>query len=291
MSPRRPEMTISIRRLNGALGAEVGGVDLARPLDAATADAIRAAFVGHAVLVFRGQDLDPAAQVAFTRLLGTPERHVLQQFALPEAPDVFVISNVKEKGQPKGAIRAGQYWHSDLSYTARPTSASLLHAIRIPSYGGDTMFAGMAAAFDALSPTMQGMLDGLRAVHDYTLAYETFFSRFADRPPLTAEQKAAVPPVEHPLVRTHPESGRRALFVNPGFTRRIVGLAPEESRALLDFLFAHATRPDLVYRHVWRAGDLVMWDNRSTMHLAVADYDMDEPRHMHRTSVQGDVPR
>ena len=283
-------MTVRIHRLAGAIGAQVEGADLSCDLDDAAFAAIHDAFVAHSVLVFRAQDLSPDAQLAFSRRFGPPERHVLASFALPENPDVFVVSNVKDAGRPKGAIRAGQYWHTDCSYMERPTMASLLHAREVPSCGGDTMFASLLAAYDALSAPMRTLVDGLRAVHDYTLAYETFFSRFADRPPLSDEERAAVPPVEHPLVRVHPESGRRALFVSPGFTRRIVGLEPEESDALLAFLCRHVSRPDFVYRHRWQAGDLVMWDNRAALHCAVADYDMDEPRHMHRTSVAGDRP-
>lgn len=284
-------MPLQVRRLNGAIGAEIGGVDLSEPLDDGAFASIHDAFVAHSVLVFRGQDLTPDAQVAFTRRFGPPERHLLSAFALPENPDVFVVSNVKEKGKPKGAIRAGQYWHTDCSYLERPTMASLLHARAVPSCGGDTLFASLAAAYDALSAPLRALADGLGAVHDYALAYETYFARFADRPPLSEEERARVPPVEHPLVRVHPESGRRALFVSPGFTRRITGLEPEESDALLAFLSRHVTRPDFVYRHRWQAGDLVMWDNRAALHCAVADYDMDEPRHMHRTTVAGDRPR
>ena len=288
MSPQSNDNTVT--RLTGSIGAEVRGVDLARDGGGDAFAAIHRAFVDHSVLVFREQALPPEALVAFSERFGPLEQHVLKQFALPENPDVFVVSNVKEKGKPKGAIRAGQYWHSDCSYMARPTLASLLHALEIPSYGGDTMFASMAAAYEALSATMQGFLDGLTAVHDYSHAYETFFSKFPDRPPLTEEEKAKVPPVEHPLVRVHPESGRKALFVNPGFTRSVVGLSEAESRALLDFLFDHARQPDFIYRHRWTPGDLVIWDNRATWHLAIADYDMDEPRHLYRTSVAGDRP-
>lgn len=280
---------LELRRLAGAVGAEVSGVDLAGSYDEVFGD-IHQAFLDHAVLVFRNQKLSPDAQVAFSKRFGEAEQHLLSDFALPDNPDVFVVSNVMEKGKPKGAIRAGQYWHSDCSYTQKPTQASLLHALEIPSYGGDTMFASMVRAYDLLSETMQRLLADLRAVHDYTYAYEQFFSRFSDRPPLTEEQKARVPPVEHPIVRTHPETGEKALFVNPGFTRRIVGMSEAESNAILGFLFEHAMQPDLIYRHHWAKGDLVMWDNRSTWHLAVADYDMTEPRHMHRTTVQGDVP-
>lgn len=281
---------IAVKRLTGSIGAEIRGVDLAGDGGGEAFAAIQQAFVNHSVLVFRHQTLTPEGLVAISERFGPLEQHVLKQFALPENPNVFVVSNVKDKGKPKGAIRAGQYWHSDCSYLARPTLASLLYALEIPSYGGDTMFASMISAYEALSETMRNFLDGLTAVHDYANAYETFFSKFPDRPPLTEEQKAKVPPVEHPVVRVHPESGRKALFVNPGFTRAIVGLSDAESRALLEFLFEHAKQPDFIYRHRWAPGDLVVWDNRATWHLAIADYDMDEPRHLYRTSIAGDRP-
>ena len=280
---------IDVQRLAGAVGAEIRGVDLAGDYDDAFDD-IHHAFLKHAVLVFRDQHLSPDAQLTFSNRFGGPEQHLLSDFALPDNPDVFVVSNVMDKGKPKGAIRAGQYWHSDCSYMPKPTQASVLHALEVPSYGGDTMFASMVQAYDLLSETMQDLLANLRAEHDYNYAYEQFFSRVAERPPLTDEQKARVPPVAHPIVRTHPETGAKALFVNPGFTRRIIGMSEEESRTILGFLFEHAKQPDLIYRHHWAKGDLIIWDNRSTWHLAVADYDMAEPRHMHRTSVQGDVP-
>lgn len=235
-------------------------------------------------------NLEPHELVAFSKRFGPLEQHVLRQFAHPENPDVFLISNVKEKGKPIGAIRAGQYWHSDSSYMAKPTMASLLHALDVPGYGGDTMFTSMAEACDELSEPMKEFLEGLTAVHDYTNAWDVFFKTVADRPALTEEERAKVPPVAHPVVRTHPETGRKVLFVNPGFTRHIVGLTAGESEAILAYLFRHAQQPHFIYRHMWAPGDLVIWDNRSTWHLAVADYDMNERRHFHRTSVAGDVP-
>ncbi len=282
---------ISVRRLTGGVGAEITGADLADIGDGAAFENIHQAFLDHGVLVFRKQRLEPDELVAFSSRFGPLEQHVLKQFALPENPDVFLVSNVKDKGKAVGAIRAGQYWHTDCSYMERPTMASLLYALDVPSHGGDTMFASMVRAYEELSDTMKALLANLRAVHDYTNAYDTFFAKFPDRPPLSEQEKAKVPPVEHPLVRTHPETGYKALFVNPGFTRRIAGLTEEESRAILDFLFKHAQQPHFVYRHIWAAGDLVMWDNRATWHLAVADYPMDERRHLHRTSVAGDKPR
>jgi len=283
-------MGFAVRPLGAALGAEVSGVDLSGEMGDDLFRQVHAAFLEHAVLVFRDQDLTPDEQVAFSRRFGPSERHVLKQFARPDNLDVFLISNVKERGKPKGAIRAGQFWHSDLSYMSRPTRVSFLHAREVPSRGGDTLFAGMAAAYEALSEAMKGMLRGRRAVHDYTKVYETFFARFDDRPALTDEEIAKVSPVEHPVVRTHPDTGREALYVNPGFTRRIVGLEPDESDALLDFSFDHTIRPQFVFRHAWTPGDLVLWDNRAVIHQALADYDMAEARHMHRTSVEDDVP-
>lgn len=282
---------ITIKRLTGAIGAEIGGVDLAAPNYDNIYPVIHQAFLEHAVVVLRGQNLSPEQLVSVSRPFGKLEAHILTQFNLKEHPEVLIISNIKEKGKPIGAIYAGQYWHSDLSYMAHPTQASLLHAKEIPSFGGDTMFANMTRAFEELSEPVKRMLDGLTAVHDYTNAYDTYFSHLPDRPPLSEEEKAKVPPVVHPVVRTHPETGSKALFVNPGFTRRINELAPAESRAVLDFLFRHCQQPHLIYRHTWQAGDLVIWDNRCTIHNAVADYDMSERRHLIRTSVEGDVPR
>jgi taurine dioxygenase len=282
--------SIQLKRLSGGLGAEILNIDLASPHCGNVFPAIHDAFLEHSVLVFHGQKLSPDQLVAFSRRFGRLEQHVIKDFALPENPDVFIVSNVKEGGKPIGAIRAGQYWHSDCSYMAKPTLASLLYALEIPSYGGDTMFTSTVCAYHELSETMKELLSGLSAVHDYNLAYEQYFAQFSDRPPLSPEQKAKVPPVQHPIVRTHPETGKKVLFVNPGFTRQIVGMTEAESRAILSFLFQHAVQPHMMYRHRWTKGDLVIWDNRSTWHLAVADYDMAEPRHMHRTSVEGDRP-
>jgi taurine dioxygenase len=281
---------ISIRKLTGAIGAEISGIDLAGGNYDNLYPAIHQAFLDHAVVVLRGQDLAPGELVDFSRRFGKLESHVLSDFNLKDHPEVLVISNVKEKGKPVGAIYAGQYWHSDLSYQKHPTQASLLHSKEIPSYGGDTMFVNMTRAYEDLSEPMREMLDGLTAVHDYKKIYETFFSYMPDRPPLTEEQKAKVPPVVHPVVRTHPETGRKALYVNQGFTRRFNELPPAESDAILEFLFRHCQQPYLIYRHTWAVGDLVIWDNRCTCHNAVADYDMDERRYMIRTSVEGDVP-
>lgn len=281
---------LTLRRLAGHVGAEIDGIDLNADMSDAAFAEILDAFHAHAVLVFRGQDLSPDRQVAFSRRFGPAIEHVLEGFRLGGHPEVFVVSNVHEDGKPKGAVYAGQYWHSDLSYMAEPAMASMLHAHQVPSAGGDTMFAAMHAAHDALSPPLGEFLAGLQAVHDYTHAYDTVLSKLPGRAPMTAAEKAKVPPVVHPVIRRHPATERSALYVNPGFTTPIQGLEEDESRALLDFLFAHATRPEFIYRHHWRPGDVVIWDNRCLMHRAVADYDMAEARHMHRTTIAGDAP-
>lgn len=282
---------MKINRLGGALGAEVVGVDLTQPLSNSDFARIHEAFLAHSVLAIRDQTLTAEDLRAFSRRFGEAIEHVIEGFRLEETPELFVVSNVREDGKPKGAIYAGQYWHSDLSYTPEPALGSMLYALEIPSVGGDTMFANMYLAYETLSDTMKDFVTGLHAVHDYSHAYETVFSKLPGRPPITDEQLAKVPPVEHPLVRTHPETNRKCLFVNPGFTRSIVGMTGDESRALLDFLFAHATRPEFIYRHHWQDHDLLMWDNRCLMHRAVADYDMNENRHMHRATIAGDAPR
>jgi taurine dioxygenase len=281
---------ITVKRLAGALGAEIAEINLSEPGYGNSFPDIQQAFLDHAVLVVRKQQLAPDQLVAFSKNFGALESHVLESFNLPENPEVLVISNVKEDGKPIGAINAGQYWHSDLSYMQHPTQASLLHAQEVPSYGGDTMFTSMTQAYDELSPSMKTFLEGLTAIHDYTNAYDTFFCDIPDRPPLSDEVIAKVPPVEHPIVRTHPETGNKALFINPGFTRKIKQLTAAESRNILDFLFTHCQQPHLTYRHIWAPGDLLIWDNRCTCHLAIADYDMNEHRHLLRTSVEGDVP-
>jgi taurine dioxygenase len=281
-----PGMTVE--PCDAPCGARVTGVDLATG-DPATIAALRQLLCENGVLVLPGQDLTPDRQLAFTRGLGAPERHVLSDFALPDMPEVFVVSNVRRDGKPIGAINAGQYWHSDLAYTARPTFASLLYAVEVPKRGGETLYADMVRAWETLPEDLKRTVAGRRAVHDYALVYETVFRDNPDRR-LTPEKRALVPPVVHPVVRTQPETGRKALFVSPGFTRRIEGLPEAESRAALDALIVHATRPDNIYVHHWRAGDLVMWDNRVVMHQALANYAPDARRYMLRTSVTGELP-
>lgn len=272
---------ISVRKLAGALAAEVGGVDLSQPLGDDVLAAVREAFHENLVLLFRGQRVTPARQVAFTRHFGPVEGHPLRsRRGLDEHPEILVLEN--RPGQP-GA--RNDFWHSDISFAEQPPLGSVLQAIEVPEGRGDTMFCNMYAAYDELSDGMRRMLDGLTALH----SGEPLAHRNADANdglPITD----VPPPAEHPVVRTHPETGRRALFINEYFTQRFTGMTVEESRPLIEFLCAHATRPENVYRHRWRAGDVLMWDNRCAMHYAVRDYDDTMPRLMHRTTAAGDRP-
>jgi taurine dioxygenase len=283
-------MTATIRRLSTACGAEVSDIDLKRPLDEATLTQLHRALAENGCLLFRGANLTPQQHIAFSRQFGPLESHVVGEFNLPDHPEIFVVSNVREEGRLKGAVYAGQYWHSDLSYMPKPSLGSLLLCHEMPQIGGDTMWANMYMAYETLSEPMKRFLGSVRAVHDYAHAYDTYFAKTKERPPLTAEQRAKTPPVTHPAVRTHPVTGRKALYVNPGFTVGFEGTPDEESAPILGFLFEHSTRPEFIYRHRWSVGDMMFWDNRCTMHYALADYDFSVRRHMHRTTVAGDVP-
>jgi taurine dioxygenase len=265
---------LEARRLAGALGAEISGIDLAT-LDDETFSAIHAAFLEHHVLVFRGQDLRPEDQIAFGERFGELHIHPIVPH-LEGYPPILCIPNLGKKR----AIT--EIWHSDVTFEARPPMASALYAREIPEAGGDTMFANQHGAYERLSPGLQKLLGGLEAVHSGGgLAAATH-----DREKREAWQ---IQGQRHPVVRTHPETGRKALFVNRAFVVGLADMSREESEPLLSYLYGVATRLDLTMRHAWQEGDLVMWDNRSVQHYAVHDYG-DAPRTMHRVTVIGDVP-
>jgi taurine dioxygenase len=278
-----------IRAFDAPLGAEVLGLDLSQPLSAEDFSRLRRAHLDHHVLVFRDQRITPAQQVTFSRRWGTLQRHVLHQFALYGHPEVLIVSNIIEGGEPIGLGDAGVFWHSDLSYKERPSLGSLLHAQELPADGGDTLFANQHLAWSTLPSMLKGAVIGRRAEHSYLKQYEELRRRNPWRPPLSAAQVGEVPPVWHPVVRTHPETGRRALFVSEHFTTRIEGLPHDEGQAVLAELFAHQTQPQLVYRHRWQPHDLVFWDNRALLHLA-AGCPPEQRRKHYRTTIEGDVP-
>ena len=269
-------MKPTINRLSSVLGAEILGADLSKTLEDTKFRELRRAWLdAEGVLVVRNQELLPDQLIDFCGRFG----ELVTQFAdpyyqLPDHPEIYRVSNKTQDGKPLGRAKVYPFWHSTLSYKRRPAMASFLHAIEFPETGGDTMFANMYAAYDTLSPTMQGMIADLSAVHDVA----------------NANHDASSAAVEHPVVQTHPETGRKALYVNSGFTSHIVGFEPSESMALLDFLNRHSTRPENVYRHRWRVGDLVVWDNRCTLHHTLPDDDGTGARYMHRTTALCEVP-
>lgn len=285
--PRTPSPALRVRPLTDHIGAEIEGVDLSRPISEAEFQAINAALVEHGVLVFRNQDLPPAMHVDFSSRFGPLVGHIVKRFSVEDFPEVTYISNVKnDKGEMIGADRAGMIWHSDMSYMARPMLGSMLYGVECPPEGADTEFASMFAAYDALPDSLRAQLAGLRGIHDYPWHYATYLSH---RKPLTEEERAQAPPVSHPIVRTHPVSGRKALYLSEGLTRAIEGMDEAEGRRLICLLTDFSTQPAFVYRHRWQPHDLVFWDNRSTMHRAT-EFDNKYRRLMRRTTVQGDAP-
>ena len=278
-----------VRALPAAVGAEVLGLDLSRPIVTTDFTRLHQAHLQHHVLVFRDQRITPQQQIDFSRRFGPLQIHVLKSFQLTGHPEIMIVSNIKENGVPIGLGDAGVFWHSDLSYVEKPSLGSMLHAQELPSEGGDTLFANQHTAYEALPDALKARLDGLQAEHSYLTQYEALRARSPWRPKLTQEQLDQVQPTVHPVVRTHPETGRKALFVSEHFTTRILGLPEADSRALLDELFALSTRPEHVYRHAWQPHDMVFWDNRSVMHLAAGTPDHLR-RKLYRTTIEGDVP-
>ena len=279
-----------VRPFNAPVGAEILGLDIAKPINDEDFARIHRAHLDHHVLVFRNQQITPAEHIEFSRRFGPLEIHVLHQFHLKNHPEILIVSNIKnEKGEPIGLGDAGAYWHSDLSYKDKPSLGSLLHAQELPSEGGDTLFADQHLAWETLSPELQQRILPLKAEHSYLAKYEELRAKNPWRPKLSQEQIDQVAPAVQPVVRTHPETGRKALFVSEHFTTRIVGLPPQESDALLAELFAHSVKPQFVYRHQWAPHDLVFWDNRSLMHLAAGTPDHLR-RRLNRTTIVGDTP-
>jgi taurine dioxygenase len=278
---------LQVEPLSPEMGAEVPALDLARALDAETFASVQVAFYRFKLLCFPGQRLTEAQQIAFSSRFGELQVHVLDQFRHPQHPEIYVLSNVdaatgKTIGRhpDKGTLT----WHSDLSFQRRPALATILYGIETPSAGGETQFADMAAAYDALADAMKHRIAGLRAIHDLD-----FSRRRMSEAPMSEAQRLQTPPVAHPLVRTHPDTGRKLLYLSRHVSH-IDGLAPDESASLIDELMAHATAPRFVFSYRWRPGDVLMWDNRSTIHRATAYDTSAERRVIHRTVVLGDVP-
>lgn len=296
---------IAVRKLGKHLGAEILNVDLSQPLEPGTFDEISDAFFEHQVVVFRGQKLTPAQQIAFTQRFGELEHHVRKEHRLAGHPEILIVSNVvDDRGVAIGVEDAGRFWHSDLSYRQVPSLLSALYALEVPTKDGvvlgKTSFASVTAAYDALPEDQQRHLRGLRNVHSYRYyrtknvqaqkAEQARGERTVQEHPLNEEQLKSVPDVEVPIVRTHPVTGRKGLFINEAHTSCIPGLPEKEAEALLAELCAHIVKPEFRFEHEWRDGDLLMWDNCAVQHKANFDYDLPLRRLMHRTTVRGSVP-
>jgi taurine dioxygenase len=271
-----PSPPLRVEPVAGALGAEVSGLDLGRPLDDGAFAKLHDAWMEHQVLFFRDQPISREQHKAFGRRFGTLHVHpVLQPLRDAGHPEIVVL----ESGGERGGYVAAR-WHSDVTFEPEPPLGSILRAVEVPAAGGDTLWASMYAAWEALSDRMQRLLSGLEAVHDPGL-----FRAVRDE----AVRRSLPERVVHPVVRTHPVTGRRALFVNSVFTRSIEGMRPAESRALLGFLFEHLGQPEFTCRLRWRRDTVAMWDNRCTQHRVVAD-NLIEARRMERVTIRGDRP-
>lgn len=269
------------------IGCRVEGIDLALPMTDGEFAGLRRALADHTVLVLPGQDLTPEQHIAFSRRFGPLEDHVLSNFCLPGYPEIFVVSNIVENGKHIGAFGGSKRYHSDLSYMEEPSLGSLFYCLECPRGSGQTAFVSMEAAYAALPADMRRRLLGLNGVHDYVWNYERTHTA---RGPLTEAQKAKTPPVVHPAVRSHPETGRPSLFVSEVFTRTFEGEDEAESRRLIKELMAFAEQPQFVYVHEWTPGDMLIWDNRSSVHKAMPFDEANARRRMHRTTVRGDRP-
>lgn len=296
---------LTINRIGKHCGAELSGVDLSKPLDDATFSQISKAFFDHEVVCFRNQKLTPEQQIAFTRRFGALEQHVRKEHRLDGYPEILIVSNVLDRqGGAVGVEDAGRFWHSDLSYKQVPSLLSALYAIEVPVKDGvvlgDTRFASTTAAYDALPEDLKKRVEGLKNVHSYVYYRNKNIQaqkdeqargdRVVQEHALTEEHLKQVPDTEAPIVRTHPVTGRKGLFINEAHTSHIVGLPRAESDILLKQICAHIINPEFQYEHHWRAGDLLMWDNIAVQHKANFNYRLPLRRLMYRTTVRGSAP-
>ncbi len=270
-----------IERLGARLGAEIQGLDLKAGIDARTFKAFEAALIEHKVLVLRDQELTTAEHVAFSRRFGQLEVHPMRPQG--ELPEILVLDNHKDN-----PVLSTDVWHSDTSFRKNPTKYTILRCQIMPKVGGDTLWADMCAAYDGLSDTFKTMIAGLRAVHDFK-NFRVLFSKSHEDQAKLRRMEELFPNPSHPVVRTHPVSGRKAIYVNPQFTLHIEGLHPDESAAILDVLFEQAQVPEYQFRLRWAPNTIVLWDNASTQHYAANDY-YPERRRMERTAIVGDAP-
>lgn len=286
-------MSVAVNPLSSALGAEITGARLVRPAAEADFDALHRALLDHLMVVVRDQTLSPDDQIALSARFGALEAHDNTQYLKDGHPEILVLSNKRVNGQLIGVPDAGDAWHSDLSFKPETAMYTLLQSVVLPRRGGDTEFTNLHAAYDALPAATRQRIDKLRGIHSISKLRNPRAVISGQRDGAAefyARQDAEFPSSRHPMVRTHPETGRKLLYLSPRFTIGVDGLDDADGQALLDELFAHQLQPEFRYRHRWRSGDLVIWDNRAVNHRACGGYDDDDIRMMHRTTVLGDAP-
>ncbi len=286
-------MCIAVTPLSPVLGAEITGARLGRPADETTFATLHRALLDHHMVVVRDQALSPDDQIALSARFGALEAHDNARYLKDGHPEILVLSNKRLNGRPIGVPDAGDAWHSDLSFKPETAMFTLLQSVELPSRGGDTEFANLHAAYDALPEATRRRIEGLQAIHSINKLRNprvVISGKRDNAAAFYAKQDAERPATRHPIVRTHPETGRKLLYLSPRFTISIDGIDDTEGQALLDELFAHQLTPEFRYRHRWRPGDLVIWDNRAVNHRACGGYDDDDIRLLHRTTVLGDAP-
>ena len=287
-------MVISIKPLSDVLGAEVSGVDLSKSVDEGTFSEILDAFHQYKLLRFPNQTLTPEQHIAFSRRFGDLEIHVCEQYLLPGYPEILLLTNeLKKDGTRVSIADGGSGWHSDLSYMERPSLGSLLYAVQTPEKGGDTEWANMYTAYETLPDETKKRIEGLKAIHQFDQRLNPRLPppdlRYRDAH--SDELRALTPDVQHPIVRTHPVTGRKVLFASLRFTIGIANMDEKEGAALLDELLAHQENPEFIYHHQWKMGDLMMWDNRCTNHRACGEVvKLPNVLRLHRATLLGDIP-
>jgi len=282
--------TFEIKPSPSGTGADVIGIDLSKPLDDRAFKRVSDAFNEYSVLAYRDQKLTPEQQIAFSRRWGALQVNVRSDFNKPGYPELYIVSNILVDGKPIGSQDAGRYWHTDLCYLPKPTKCSLLYAHELPGPGlGDTMFASNVKAYGRLPASVKKRLEGKKAANSYRYMFDRKATEFGLRPKLTEEEKKKYPEdAIHPVIRTHPETGKKCIFVCEGYTTHILDMPKEESDELLKLLFEEVQKPDNVYRHKWRLGDLMMWDNCAVQHAVSFDYALPLRRRMERCTVEAE---
>lgn len=276
---------VTVRPLSAAVGGEVLGVDASQPLSRAVVDGLKAAYDHHGLLLLRGQNLSPEAQIRFSRYFGELQEVAQKQYQMQDHPLIFIIGNAEEGGKRVADASVGRLWHSDQSFIPFPALGSMLYGVQCPPEGADTLFANSYTAYETLPEATKRRIEGLHGVHSFTWYYDGLRQRDPSQPAMTPERAAQYPDVLHPMVRRHPRTGRKALFVAPAYMRAIAELPGAEGEALMEELFAHQIRPEFVYAHKWQEGDIVMWQNVGVIHVGTP-FDMDKyTRRMHRTTI------